>query len=726
MATARYYLFTPCCEGDHPLYFQVSIVPLSPLPYVYSYTGPNAIDSLGHILETNKCYSVTEVTTTDLVFVAGLFPCPSELLFVAQSLLCPINPTVECPCEIPQNICVCSRATNLDPASYTGFRYFDCNGVLSYYPNLLPGETGPNICLSEWIGVYTPGTFEYFGDCIDGNCPENITYSVYNLEPCCGGQPTMVYLINSSLNNLTTYIYNSNILNGNLINSTCYTAREINYIGVGVPPFTQVVISEFLEVVEGCGDGTEPYSSVCELFCLPCICTRFLWTGAVSPGTYSINYIDCNNDFQILDIPTDGVTWTDKICLKYVISICPSPILCWTTETFGDCNIINSVYECNNCYELRDCTGIKDSVYTFNQQVGQYVSTQQVIQIVGDETCWRVFDTDDACECAVAVTVQTVFSNCPSCLTPKGFKLTECTTGEIQYTTTDLSDYTTAILQTDCPGCWTVEPIDIVPPSSQPVTVVASFKDCEICNSVFYELVACNEILDSIVTITDLSQYVGQFIKLEYCPNTCWKVTITTPQEINGDVIVDQNFTTCSDCTDTLTDCKCQSAVNNLQIAKTLRYLDCNSTEKSTAILLPGQRSEKVCALFWFTGENIIDYGSCINDAIAKQFTCPVTVQPKRKVTPGYNTAVCSTEYYERVVCNFADWMYKDVLERRYGISNCCPEELIKWEIKHEMLMLDVLVNPDYVCSTGSACNCPSSCDCGYISLTTKNGTCPS
>ena len=663
MAIAQYYRFTPCCEGEHPVFFLVPTIELDTVPGVYNYTGPIITDFFGESLETGKCYLVEQ-------FTSGAVPPALPFSVVVQfpdlvdyndfdyvSRNCPDPPTTECPCVI------------------------------------LP----------------------------------NPTYSVYSLQPCCGGEPTTVYLIEDSLVSNTTYIYTSAIPDGNLISSTCYTTREINYTGVGVPPFTQVVISEFLEVVEGCGDGDVPYSSVCELFCLPCICTRFLWTGAVGPGTYPISYIDCDNENQILNIPTDGVTWTDKICLKYVINVCPSPTFCWTTETFGNCNIVNGVYECDNCYELRDCTGIKDSVYTFNQQVGQYVSTQQIIQIVGDETCWRVFDTDDACECAVAVTVQNVFSNCQSCLTPKGFKLTECTTGEIQYTTTDLSDYTTAILQTDCPGCWTVEPIDIIPPSSQPVTVVASFEDCEICNSVFYELVDCNEILDSIITITDLSQYVGQFIILEYCPNTCWEVTITTPQEINGDVIVDQNFITCSDCTDTLTDCKCQSAVNtDLQTAKALTYVDCNSTEKSTAILLPGQRSEKVCALFWITGENIIDYGSCIGDVIAKQFTCPVPAQPKRKVTPGYNTAVCSTEYYERVVCNFADWMYKDVLERRYGISNCCPEELMKWEIRHEMLMLDVLVNPDYVCFTGSACNCPSSCDCGYISLTTKNGTCPS
>ena len=656
MATAQYYRFTPCCEGEHPVFFLVPAIELDTVPGVYNFTGSPITDFFGESLETGKCYLVEQFTSGEVppaypFSVVIQFPdLVNSAQFTYVSLQCPPDPTTTCPCVI------------------------------------LP----------------------------------NPIYSVYSLQPCCGGEPTIVYLIEDSLVSDTTYIYTSAIPDGNLISSTCYTAREINYTGVGVPPFTQVVISEFLEVVEGCGDGDVPYSSVCELFCLPCICTRFLWTGAVGPGTYSINYIDCDNENQILNIPTDGVTWTDKICLKYVINVCPSPTFCWTTETFGNCNIINGVYECNNCYELRDCTGIKDSVYTFNQQVGQYVNTQQVIQIVGDETCWRVFDTDDACECAVAVTVQNVFSNCQSCLTPKGFKLTECTTGDIQYTTTDLSDYTTAILQTDCPGCWIVEPIDIVPPSSQPVTVVASFKDCEICNATFYELVDCTGNNDSIITITDLSDYVGTFIKLKFCPDICWEVTITTPQEISGEVIVEDSFESCSECIALITLVQCVLFTNTSNFSQSVNYT--LPTGEAFKYNLGANQTLKLCVNSWFVGSNITVtiFGECIDGE------CPVVPLPKRKVTPGYNTAVCSTEYYERVVCNFADWMYKDVLEKRYGISNCCPEELMKWEIRHEMLMLDVLVNPDYVCSTGSACNCPSSCDCGYISLTTKNGTCPS
>lgn len=662
MTIAQYYKFTPCCEGAHPAFFLVPTIELDPVPAVYNYTGPTITDTFGSSVETGKCYLVEKLTSgapPALTFaeVLTLSDLVNSEQFDYISDDCPDLPTVECPCVIPPSP----------------------------------------------------------------------SYSVYSLQPCCGGLPTIVYFINNSLVNGTTYVYNSVIPDGDLIAPSCYTATTINYTGKGVPPFVQVILGEFTSVPEGCGDNIEPYTSVCELYCFPCICTRFIWTGTIVIGdTYDVEYIDCNNESQMIAVPTDGVTWSDKVCLKNIISTCPSPLVCWSTETFGNCNVDatdpnNIISECLGCYELRDCTGIEPSIYTLNQQVSQYVNTQQIINIVGNDTCWRVFDSIDSCECAIAVTVDGVFDDCPSCLNPKGYKLIECTTGEIQYTTTDLSDYTTAILQTNCPGCWRIEPIDIVPPSSQPVTVITSFEDCKTCNAKFYVLTDCRGILDPIITITDLFQYIGDVVQLKFCPDTCWEVAETTPQEIDGEVIVEKSFIGCTECLVDILPCVCSTALNDTPgPISGLRYVDCEGNTIFTSPLAAGERSSKICLKYWLTGTDPIFYGDCVDGV------CPVIPLTKRKVTPGYNTAVCSTDYYERVECNFSNWMYKDVLEQRYGISNCCPEELMKWEIKHEMLMLDILVNPDYECSTGNTCNCPSTCDCGYISLNIKNGTCPS
>ena len=83
---------------------------------------------------------------------------------------------------------------------------------------------------------------------------------------------------------------------------------------------------------------------------------------------------------------------------------------------------------------------------------------------------------------------------------------------------------------------------------------------------------------------------------------------------------------------------------------------------------------------------------------------CPPPVfKNNRTVKPGYNTPVCSAEKYDMITCKFADIMYKIVLEKRYGITNCCPEEDDKWLIEKELIELQALKDPNYSCST---CNC--------------------
>jgi hypothetical protein len=55
--------------------------------------------------------------------------------------------------------------------------------------------------------------------------------------------------------------------------------------------------------------------------------------------------------------------------------------------------------------------------------------------------------------------------------------------------------------------------------------------------------------------------------------------------------------------------------------------------------------------------------------------------------------------------------MYKQVLELRYGISNCCPEEDEQYIIQKELIDLAALNDPTYPCSTNS-CGCNNNCNC--------------
>lgn len=101
-------------------------------------------------------------------------------------------------------------------------------------------------------------------------------------------------------------------------------------------------------------------------------------------------------------------------------------------------------------------------------------------------------------------------------------------------------------------------------------------------------------------------------------------------------------------------------------------------------------------------------YGEC------KFGNCPQPVfKNNRTVRPGYNTPICTPEKYDEITCRFADIMYKVVLEKRYGITNCCPDEDDKWLIKKELIDLQALKDPNYNCPECSCgCNTQNTCNC--------------
>lgn len=104
-------------------------------------------------------------------------------------------------------------------------------------------------------------------------------------------------------------------------------------------------------------------------------------------------------------------------------------------------------------------------------------------------------------------------------------------------------------------------------------------------------------------------------------------------------------------------------------------------------------------------------FGEC------KYGVCPPRIFPnKRVITPGYNTPICTPEKYDMITCSFANIMYKHALEKRYGITNCCPEEDDKWIIKKELIDLQALRDPNYKCSEcGCSCNSTNTCStCNY------------
>jgi hypothetical protein len=201
------------------------------------------------------------------------------------------------------------------------------------------------------------------------------------------------------------------------------------------------------------------------------------------------------------------------------------------------------------------------------------------------------------------------------------------------------------------------------------------------------------------------------FLKIEGC-DTCFTVEETREPINAGIVTVTDSYLDCPECLETFP-CVCNRITNQGTTAKDFTYLDC-LFEEVTINLQPNETSDKVCLINWvLTPEEealvyIEHFGDCINGQ------CPVVPLPKRKVKPGYSTPSCDIEKYEKITCRSSEILYKQVIRLRYGISNCCPEDDEKWLIKKELIDLDALRDPDYICKpTTSCCNQPiTSCGC--------------
>jgi len=571
-------------------------------------------------------------------------------------------------------------------AGYPGFFIRFTSGVPAEFLGVCfhvdPGAS--NTLIDTTINWLT-ATYETFTTCeACGSAPTlNNPIPTYQFDACCGGQPQIYSIDTNTIVDGGVYMYGGPSV-GPLVPG-CYTLTEVQ----SITPFPFVDVDD-LALQGDCTDVA------CQAYYNPCQCYSF--TGGKTGGL--VEALDCNGD--PISIVIAGDELTDKYCLSAIVSITGA-----TSTAYGLCQDVNGTFECAACYTLLDCAGIEEPIESTNPSLAQYAGTGIAIQIAGSTVCWNVIlSNKTVCDCAVNVTIQFVYQTCIECNYPQAYKVTECTTGDVIYTTSDLSAYvnTGATLNLDCGGCWFIEPIEGIPPSNQPVVVEASFEDCPTCNSQFYELTDCLGNEDSIITINDLSEYVGKVIQLQFCPDICWLVTETEPQTLSGNVLIEQSFDTCPICLEALLTPKCASFENTGITPATITYTNLAGITGLRFTAQPGEIIPKSCYLSWSVPSTVLvtEYGDCIDGQ------CPPIPSPLlyRAVTPGYGTPACTTEYYETVECAYSEWMYKDVLEKRYGISNCCPDELMKWEIKHEMLMLDILVNPNYVCQGVSGCGC--------------------
>lgn len=161
----------------------------------------------------------------------------------------------------------------------------------------------------------------------------------------------------------------------------------------------------------------------------------------------------------------------------------------------------------------------------------------------------------------------------------------------------------------------------------------------------------------------------------------------------------------------------CWEAINGGQTVVTICDVDCPVGVWSTVYPTSNTYTSTNCTVPPIEPDLLITdfieyFGIC------QQGVCPPPVfKNNRTVRPGYNTPICRPEKYDMITCHFADILYRIALEKRYGITNCCPEEDDKWLVQKELIDLQALKDPNYICP-----DCPCSCNSGKTHSTCNCG----
>jgi len=405
-----------------------------------------------------------------------------------------------------------------------------------------------------------------------------------------------------------------------------------------------------------------------------------------------------------------------------------------------DVTVVRSYDECDDCiksiyYKLTSCEGggVIYSSLNLEAFVGQVIKT--------DCGCYKVELIDYKPPNFQAIKLEGLYDNCTSC-TRTYYELVDCAgIADNIYTYTDLSLLVGKVINVEnCDECWTVNLVEnpeSIYAGAGIVVVTEIHADCLACEE--DHVCTCSQVTNYSDVITKNYQYID-------CDGETQSIALG-PHESSGRICILKWLPGLCECI-TLTD-----ATERVPVTYVFTIVGSNEygpiyenqgtgaqilfTGKIWQLLfngvyyeLDGGGSASDCPIgTWENNQDIFteecvgpepgidtDYFETFGEC--KHGVCPPRTFPnKRVVTPGYNTPICTPEKYDMITCNFADVMYKIVLEKRYGITNCCPEDDRKWMVKKELIDLQALKDPDYKCSECD-CNDHSSNNC----LTCKSG----
>ena len=417
-------------------------------------------------------------------------------------------------------------------------------------------------------------------------------------------------------------------------------------------------------------------------------------------GTGNVTYY--NLDLEFVTEPLPAV-----ICAGAYPSVSGSN----NTITVGStCSLVTPcpIY----CYTLTNCL-TQETLITNNEELAYPYVLNEIVVIAEHPGCWSITRVIGNCPSPVQTTIIQTYTDCIECLPPYFYRLESCGNSDpiILYVYQDLSAYVGQTITLDnYEGCYNVTIYEGDVPNPVTVIVNHSYPDCLLCVTPRYKLTDCDGIRPSIYTTTNLSAYLASVIKLTFYPDTCWSVEETEINSSDDLVIVDSEYASCEICT-TNTVCFCSTLTNNSTTTQTFQFEDCDNNIQ-TIHVSANTLSRQYCVLRWIYPDDwtlpkiFSNNGPCIDGG------CPSDL-PFRSIRPGYNSPACTEQYYERIACAYSEILYKDVIAQRYGIAPCCDEEeLYRLDIKYQLLELQAINNPDYICRPFSDC-CNNNTDCG-------------
>ena len=593
-------------------------------------------------------------TSTDLTAFIGLHITVSSVdpennivdlcVFVQESTQ--FNCTNAIEVLVTSNSCICDCTCYTVTGNLKSIEYIDCSGNYVLLPDL--GLSTSSFCAQSYPIVFTgddniPTTITNNGDCVETTIIDSETCEEVTEYICT---PAACYLLEDCTDN-TNFIYSNSpslALPANL-GQVVTIAGYTECWKVLIPQTCDCPISV-----------TVLTTSACCLTCLPIINYKLTLCNDSTIFSYTSDDLSLYVDRVIKREDCPEECWIVSQIDGNIPSDTPVVVL----EDYLDCESCNRIYyRLNRCINIiyADYFGNETSIITYTD-LSEYANKIITLDWC-PEICWQVTETIDDDGAGVISNILNSYDECIECVTSA-----PCVCSTIK----NYNDILQKYQYLDCEG--NLQFIDLQPgQKSDRLCLIRWYlpKDCE---GFIVKQVAAN----GDITYNNYYNYdfISPFSNYLNGKPTFYSTLGEDYIYYDGKKWILSSYNVYKDKFIPVATLEC-GADCNCPIGSWINISSLSNQTSNTTIE------------FKYTIEY---FGNCTNGV------CPPIKNKQKSITPGYNTPGCEAWKYEEISCRAAEAMYKQVLELRYGISNCCPEEDERYIIQKELIDLAVLVEP--------------------------------